>query len=291
MSFIIEQALRGIRCDRSLLLAGVSSNRQIYSEEVYTIPDMQVTITPLTAKAAETQVLWLVESGFSQTQPAIFKKIEHVIMSHNEIELALIIIINEQTKYVPPAENSAAWNQTCLEKSVRSYSDFAPLRTPDKLFGPVGAIGHAWIDISSIEYSVWLKPTGAQHINMAADPTASGTLFPDLNMEEVGQALSRGVDLVKAAMCCTLDLIEPSVNHQHLLTPTALEFEWGTEYSFMSHSIYKTAYFRYFEWYRHHFSGTKHHRADSPTEGIESARPSTKRAYGNVSSSESRVQK
>ncbi|OAX39915.1 hypothetical protein K503DRAFT_799275 [Rhizopogon vinicolor AM-OR11-026] len=208
-------------------------------------------------------------------------------MSHNEIELALIIVINEQIKYVPPAEGSAAWDQACLEKSLRSYSNFAPLRTPDKLFGPVEAIGHTWIDISSIEYSVWLKPTGAQCINIAANPTASGTLFPDLNMEEVGQALSQGMDLVKAAMCRTLDLIEPSVNHQHLLAPTALEFEWGIEHSFMSVSVYKTAYFRYFEWYRRHFSGTKHYRADSPTEGTESARPSTKRAYGNVSSSES----
>jgi len=113
------------------------------------------------------------------------------------------------------------------------------------------------------------------------------TLFPDLNMEEVGRALSRGMDLVKAAMCRALDLIEPSVNHQNLLTPTALEFEWGTEHSFMSVSVYTTAHCRYCEWYHHHFAGTKRRRADSPTDETESARHSTKRAYGNVSSSES----
>jgi hypothetical protein len=54
-----------------------------------------VTIKPITAEAAETQVLWLVESAFSQTRPAVFKKMEEVITSHNEIELALIIMINE----------------------------------------------------------------------------------------------------------------------------------------------------------------------------------------------------
>lgn len=77
-------------------------------------------------------------------------------------------------KYVSPAENSAAWDQARSERSLRSYSEFAPLRTPDKLFGPVEMMGHTWIDISSVEYSVWLKPTGAQRIDIAADPTASG---------------------------------------------------------------------------------------------------------------------
>jgi len=174
MSFIIAQALHGIPCDRSLLKAGVSNNSRVYSSEIYTIPDMQVTIKPITAEAAETQVLWLVESAFSQTRPAVFKKMEEVITSHNEIELALIIMINERTKYVSPTENSAAWDQARSERSLRSYSEFAPLRTPDKLFGPVEMMGHTWIDISSVEYSVWLKPAGAQRIDIAADPTASG---------------------------------------------------------------------------------------------------------------------
>jgi hypothetical protein len=56
---------------------------------------------------------------------------------------------------------------------VRTYSEFVPERTSDKLFGPVIAMGHEWIDIESVDYFVWVK-SGDQRIDLAAPPTAHG---------------------------------------------------------------------------------------------------------------------
>ncbi|KAG1854546.1 hypothetical protein F4604DRAFT_1932817 [Suillus subluteus] len=67
MSSIISQALHSVWYNRTLLKTCISSNSRIYSENIFTIPDMQVTMMPTTAIAAETQLLWMVESGFTQS--------------------------------------------------------------------------------------------------------------------------------------------------------------------------------------------------------------------------------
>ncbi|KAG1886588.1 hypothetical protein F4604DRAFT_1542733, partial [Suillus subluteus] len=262
MSFTISQALHSILYNRTLLKTCVSSNSRIYSEDIFTIPDMQLTMTPTTAVAAETQLLWMVESGFTQSRTAIMAKMGDVLLSHEELVLMLMILIKEKKKYASPAAESDAWNQTREEGSVRTYSAFAPACTADKLFRPVVAMEHEWIDIESIEYFVWIK-SGDQRIDINADPTAHGTLFPNINMDDVTNALNRGMDRVKATMSRTLDTIESDVDHQHLLTPSTLAFNWELDLSFMSVAVYQTAHFRYCDWYRRQFSGTKCRRVDN----------------------------
>ncbi|KAG1834046.1 hypothetical protein DFJ58DRAFT_624156, partial [Suillus subalutaceus] len=262
MSFIISQALHSVQYNRTLLKTCVSSNSQIYSENIFTIPDMQVTMTPTTTIAAETQLLWMVESGFTQSRPAIMAKVGDVLLSHEELLLILMILVKEKKKFATPMADSDAWKETREEGSVRTYSAFAPARTADKLFGPVVALGHEWIDIKSVEYYVWVK-SGDQRIDVTTDPTAHGTLFPDINMGDVTDALNRGMDRVKATMSHTLDTIESNVNHQHLLTPSTLTFNWELNKSFMSVAIYQIAHFHYCDWYRRQFSGTKHRRVDN----------------------------
>jgi hypothetical protein len=99
-------------------------------------------------------------------------------------------------------------------------------------------------------------------------------------MDNVTDALNHGLDLVKAMMSSTLDLIEPSVNHRHLLTPSALTFNWELDSSSMSVAIYETAHARYCDWYRRQFSGTKRRRVDNPTTD-ENTRPSIRRALSS----------
>ncbi|KAG1873149.1 hypothetical protein F4604DRAFT_1489786, partial [Suillus subluteus] len=76
----------------TLLKTCISSNSRIYSENIFTIPDMQVTMTPTTAIAAETQVLWMVESGFTQSRPVIIAKVGDVLLLHKELLLILMIL-------------------------------------------------------------------------------------------------------------------------------------------------------------------------------------------------------
>ncbi|KAG1840926.1 hypothetical protein DFJ58DRAFT_634747, partial [Suillus subalutaceus] len=262
MSFTISHALHSIQYNRTLLKTSVLTNSRMYSEHLFTIPDMQVTMKPTTTTAAETQLLWMAESGFTQSRVAIMTKMEDTLLSHEELLLILMILVKERKKYASPAANSVTWNQTREEGSVRTYSEFAPERTSDKLFGPVIAMGHEWIDIESVDYFVWVK-SGDQRIDLAAPPTAHGTLFPNIDMDNVTDALNHGLDLVKATMSSTLDLIEPSVNHRHLLTPSALTFNWELDSSSMSVAVYETAHTRYCDWYRRQFSGTKRRRVDN----------------------------
>jgi hypothetical protein len=173
MSFTISHALHSIQYNRTLLKTSVLTNSRMYSKHIFTIPDMQVTMKPTTAIAAETQLLWMVESGFTQSRVAIMTKMGDILLSHEELLLILMILVKERKKYASPAENSVAWNETREEGSVRTYSGFTPERTSDKLFGPVVAMGHEWIDIESVEYSVWVK-SGDQRIDLGASPTAQG---------------------------------------------------------------------------------------------------------------------
>lgn len=106
------------------------------------------------------------------------------------------------------------------------------------------------------------------------------TLFPNIDMDNVTDALNHGLDLVKAMMSSTLDLIELSINHRHLLTPSTLTFNWELDSSSMLVAIYETVHSCYCDWYRCQFSSTKHHRVDNPTTD-ENTRPSIRRALSS----------
>ncbi|KAG2344281.1 hypothetical protein BDR05DRAFT_882897 [Suillus weaverae] len=173
MSFTISHALHSIQYNQTLLKTSILTNSQMYSEHLFTIPDMQVTMKPTTATAAETQLLWMAESGFTQSWVAIMTKMEDTLLSHEELLLILMILVKERKKYASSTANSITWNQTHEEGSVWTYSEFTPERTSDKLFGPVIAMGHEWIDIESVNYFVWVK-SGDQQIDLAAPPTAHG---------------------------------------------------------------------------------------------------------------------
>ncbi|KAG1744031.1 uncharacterized protein EDB91DRAFT_1246916 [Suillus paluster] len=264
MSFTISHALHSIQYNQTLLKTCILINSRMYPEHLFTIPDMQVTMKPTTAIAAETQLLWMVESGFTQSRVAIMTKMGDILLSHKELLLILMILVKERKKYVSPAANSITWNQT---------------REEGLLFGPVVAMGHEWIDIESVEYFVWVK-SGDQHIDLTAAPTVHGTLFPNIDMDNVTDTLNDGLDHVKATMSSTLDTIESAIDHQHLLTPSALTFNWKLDSSSMSVAIYETAYFYYCDWCHHQFSGTKCCCVDNPTMD-ESTRPSTRRALSS----------
>ncbi|KIK35755.1 hypothetical protein CY34DRAFT_95522 [Suillus luteus UH-Slu-Lm8-n1] len=232
--------------------------------------------------AAETQLLWMVECGFTQSQVVIMMKMEDILLSHKELLLIPMILVKERKKYVSPTENSVAWNQTCEEGLVQTYSGFVPEHTSDKLFEPVVAMRHEWIDIESIKYFVWVK-SGDQRINLATSPTAHvslQTLFPNIDMDTITDALNHDLNLVKAMMSSTLDLIKLSVNHRHVLTPSTLTFNWELDNSSMSVAVYETAHSHYCDWYRRQFSGMKHCHVDNPTMD-ENTRPSIRRALSS----------
>ncbi|KAG2139786.1 hypothetical protein DEU56DRAFT_912052 [Suillus clintonianus] len=144
-------------------------------------------------------------------------KIAKVILSHPEIACILFILILERSKYKSPTADSATYGEALADKSVRPYTFFAPEREPDKLFGPVHVMDHTWINVSKIEYFVWIKPDD-RPIDIKSPHTAYGTMFPDLNMDQVSNTLNTGFNKVRAEMASTLDLMEPDVDHAHLLS-------------------------------------------------------------------------
>ncbi|KAG2110897.1 uncharacterized protein F5147DRAFT_772165 [Suillus discolor] len=141
---------------RSLLMVNVIPGC-IYSEDIFTIPNMQLTLTPTTSEAAETEVLWYMETIFSQSKCVALKKIEKVLVTHCKIICILFILISEQTHYETPSEDSPTYSQALADKSLCPYTSFSPHRDGDKLFDPVKAMGHDWINVSKVEYFVWLK--------------------------------------------------------------------------------------------------------------------------------------
>ncbi|KAG1833676.1 hypothetical protein DFJ58DRAFT_736005 [Suillus subalutaceus] len=149
------RALMDIQYNRTLLKTSVLTNSRMYSEHRFTIPDMQVTMKPTTTTAAETQLLWMAESGFTQSRVAIMTKMEDTLLSHEEL-LILMILVKEE-KYASPAANSLLGIRHVKRDRWRTYSEFAPEWHSDKLFGPVIAMGHEWIDIESVDYFVWVK--------------------------------------------------------------------------------------------------------------------------------------
>ncbi|KAG0701312.1 hypothetical protein DFH29DRAFT_806432, partial [Suillus ampliporus] len=210
---------------------------------------------------------------------AIMTKMEDVLLLHEELLLILMILVKEKKKNVSPTANSVTWNQTHEEGLTWTYSDFAPECTANKSFGPVVAMGHEWIDIESVEYFVWVKSAN-QRIDLTAAPmmhVSLQTLFPNIDMVNVTNALNHGLDRVKVMMSSTLDTIKSTIDNWHLLTPSVLTFNWELDSSSMSVAIYQTAHFCYCDWYYHQFSGTKHYHVDNPTVD-RSTRPSIRRA-------------
>ncbi|KAG1894102.1 uncharacterized protein F5891DRAFT_1195661 [Suillus fuscotomentosus] len=271
----VSSALRGISYKRSLLMINVIPGR-ISSKEIFTIPDLQITLTT-TKRPSATQVLWYVETAFTQTKCMVLGKIEKVIASHHEVACVLFILISEHSKYKSPADDSATYGEALADKAVRPYTFFAPEREPDKLFGLVHTMDYTWIDVSKIEYFVWIKPDD-RPIDIKFPHTAYGTIFPNLNMDQINDALNIGLDKVRAEMTNTLDFMEPGVDHHHVLTPSSIAFDRDSDLTYMSVSIYRTAHFRYCDWYHRQFTGTKHCRATSGAgrHDANSERPSTR---------------
>ncbi|KAG2038299.1 hypothetical protein BDR03DRAFT_1010001 [Suillus americanus] len=272
----VLSALHGILYKRSLLMINVIPGR-ILSKEIFTIPDLQITLTPTTKRPSVTQVLWYVETAFTQTKCMALGKIEKVIASHHEVACVLFILISEYSKYKSPADDSATYGEVLADKAVWPYTFFAPEREPDKLFGPVHMMDHTWINVSKIEYFVWIKPDD-RPIDIKSPHTAYGTIFLDLNMDQINNTLNIGLDKVRAEMANTLDLMEPGVNHHHVLTPSSVAFDWDSDLTYISVAVYRTAHFRYCDWYCRQFTGTKCRHATSGTgrHDTNSERPSTR---------------
>ncbi|KAG1783207.1 hypothetical protein EV702DRAFT_933809, partial [Suillus placidus] len=246
---------------RSLLMVNVIPGH-IYSEDIFTIPDMQLTLTPTTSEAAETEVLWYTETAFSQSKHLALKKIEKVLLTHRKILFILFILVSEGTRYEAPSEDSSTYSTALADKSLRTYTSFTPHRDADKLFGPVKAMDHSWIHVSKVEYFIWLKENN-NVININDPHVVYGTLFLTLDMGQIGIALNQGMDMVKSMMRTKLDNLQPDIDHSALLTPSTIVFDWETDITFMSVAVYKTAHFRYCDWYHRNFSGTKRRRANN----------------------------
>ncbi|KAG1856779.1 hypothetical protein F4604DRAFT_1931784 [Suillus subluteus] len=188
ISSAISSELCSLSFTQSLLMVNIIPGH-IYSEDIFTIPDMQLTLTPTTSEAAETEVLWYTETAFSQSKCVALKKIETVLLTHHEIICILFILISERIHYETPSEDSPTYSQALADKSLRPYTSFSPHRDTDKLFGPVTAMDHDWINVSKVEYFVWLKEDD-KVININDPHTAYGTLFPTLDMGQISVALN-----------------------------------------------------------------------------------------------------
>ncbi|KAG1730082.1 hypothetical protein EDB19DRAFT_1832159 [Suillus lakei] len=264
---MVLSALHNIPYKRFLLMINVIPGR-ILSEEIFTIPDLQITLTPTIKKLSATQVLWYTETAFSQTKCMALGKIEKVLISHHKITCILFILILEHSKYESPTIDSTAYGGALVDKSVRLYTFFTPEQEPDKLFGPIHAMDHTWIDTDD-------KP-----IDIRSPHTAYGTIFPNLDMDQVNSALNIGLDKVRTEMASTLDWMEPGINHSHMLTSSDITFDWDSDLTYMLVAIYRTAHLQYCDWYCRQFTGTKCHCANSGggKRGASTERPSTRQA-------------
>lgn len=139
-----------------IFVDGQCHTQSIYSEDIFTIPDMQLTLTPTTSEAAETEVLWYTETAFSQFKHLTLIKIEKVL-THSEILFILFILVSDGTRYEAPSEDSSTYSTALIDKSLCMYTSFAPHRDTNKLFGFVKVMDHNWIHMSRVEYFIWLK--------------------------------------------------------------------------------------------------------------------------------------
>ncbi|KAG2083678.1 uncharacterized protein F5147DRAFT_660108 [Suillus discolor] len=254
ISSAISSELCSLSFTQSLLMVDVIPGH-IYLEDIFTIPDMQLTLTPTTSEVAETEVLWYTETAFSQSKCVALKKIEKVLVTHRKIICILFILISKRTHYETPSEDSPTYSQALANKSPRPYTSFSPHRDTDKLFGPL----KRWV------------MTGSIHC------------FPTLDMGQISVALNQGMNLVKFVMPIKLDTLQPAVDHTNLLTPSTIVFNWDTDVTFMSVAVYKTAHFRYCDWYHRNFSGTKCCHMNNSGDEVELERPLNRRVITSAS--------
>ncbi|KAG0697282.1 hypothetical protein DFH29DRAFT_878817 [Suillus ampliporus] len=206
------------------------------------------------------------ECALSQNADDLHKKFEFEVASNPEVELVVKLKVDEGNGYESPDPTSDAYKLLVSPKfnqdsktlipsaeSHLSLDDFTYLMDTSAPSSSVVVAGHTWCNINAVHFQVWVRGNTPIDIDVDDGPdVAHGTLFPDINMENVDNMIKRGLGRMCDRLAALLEVLDPQfdaspIRQHELMFPVALHWDHCRD-NFMI-AAEETAHARYIEWY------------------------------------------
>lgn len=177
-------ATRHFPIDETLVHISLESNSDVSSPNSHFsgVPDVMLTAS-LLSKARESDVYVIIECAFTQTFKNVQQKLRQELGLRPEVILAVIISIEEGSKFESPKQGSKAWEFFSGESQSKENflaAHQAPVKTLNGesfSLGPIIIAEHAWCDIKAVEYHVWKRQDSRIDIDQDAAVVGVGSFY------------------------------------------------------------------------------------------------------------------
>ncbi|KAG0691997.1 hypothetical protein DFH29DRAFT_1009632 [Suillus ampliporus] len=260
----------GVPFDKRLITVIVDTNcrrNTPNSRSIYT-PDFSVSFKVMKKLDGRRQVrhVALGECALSQDVVDLHKKFKFEVASNPEVELVVKLKVDEGNGYksldptsdaykllVSPKFNQDSKTLVASAESHLSLGDFTYLMDTSAPSSSVVVAGHTWCNINAVHFQVWVRGNTPIDIDVDDGPdVAHGTLFPDVDMENIDNMIKRGLGRMCDRLAALLEVLDPQFDaspiRQHdLMFPVALHWDHCCDNFLITAE--ETAHAQYIEWY------------------------------------------
>ncbi|KAG1902853.1 uncharacterized protein F5891DRAFT_1185995 [Suillus fuscotomentosus] len=262
MNKAFTMAFYGLPYDQDIILTTVHMNLSLKSGLTSITPDMSISFTATEGPHQTALIPFIGECTFSQDEDKLFQKLISEVAAHLEVVLVVMVIIKEEHPYHSPAPHSPAWETLRKDAEYLSFDDFVTKiegSHDHMLSHPVVVAGHMWCKIAFIEYQVWVRADRDEPIDLEnhnAECMATGSLFPDMNMDAVQARMNEGLQQMKKYLInmCRGIFSTSELEKANPIFP----IHWKRCIKAFIAAAELTVHQCYLDWFQDSFRGTKH---------------------------------
>ncbi|KAG2738952.1 hypothetical protein P692DRAFT_20655375, partial [Suillus brevipes Sb2] len=113
--------------------------------------------------------------------------------------------------------------------------------------------GHTWCKISAVRFQIWVRGEDPIDVNVDDGPdVAFGTLFPDIEMDDVNDVMKRGLVMMRDRLAALLQSLDPQFDVNPIMQHNPifpLKLNWNHCCDNFLIAAEETAHSRYIQWY------------------------------------------
>ncbi|KAG1750613.1 uncharacterized protein EDB91DRAFT_1078623 [Suillus paluster] len=220
------------------------------------------------------------ECALSQDKDNLHEKFKFEVTSNPEVELVVKLKVDNGGGYQSPEPTSDTYKILVAPKfnmdsktlvpsaeSHLSLDDFTHLMDTSAPPSSVIVTGHTWCCINAVRYQIWVRGNTLIDIDVDDGPNvAHGTLFPQIDMDNVNNMIKRGLSRMRDQLAALFQVLVPQFDTspimQHNITfPVSLDWDHCCENFIVAAK--ETAHAWYIEWYHSELDrGVKHSLSD-----------------------------
>ncbi|KAG1774501.1 hypothetical protein EV702DRAFT_1200311 [Suillus placidus] len=219
------------------------------------------------------------ECALSQDEDVLHEKFKFEVASNTEVDLVVKLKVDEGDDYESPEPTSDAYkllvapkfnqDSKTLVPSAESHlplDEFTFLMDTSAPSTSVVVAGHTWCNINAAHFQIWVRGNTPIDVNVDDGPdVAHGTLFPEIDMDNVNNMMRRGLARMRDHLADLLQALDPqsdvSLIRQHdPLFPINLDWDHCRDNFLIAAE--ETAHAWYIEWYHAKLAKRVHSLSD-----------------------------